>query len=222
MTIAPDRIGENVARVRQQIADAARRAGRAASDITLVAVTKSVAIEEVRVLVELGETHLGENRIHVAQPKIGALTTPVTWHMIGHVQRRKASDVVSLFDRVDSIDRVEVADALNKRCAEQSKHLDVLLEVNVSGEEVKYGFDPSEVEKALDQIRELPHLRVSGLMTMAPFVADPEQTRPVFAGLRILGDKLGLPELSMGMTNDYIVAVEEGATQVRVGSALFE
>jgi hypothetical protein len=141
--------------------------------------------------------------------------------MIGNCQRRKAREVVALFDHVDAVDRVELAEALERRCEEQDKTLRILIEVNVSGEEAKQGIGPGEVASVLRQLKQFDRLTVDGLMTMAPFMDDPEQARPVFAGLRALARDLGLPELSMGMTNDYEVAIEEGATQIRIGTALF-
>ena len=141
--------------------------------------------------------------------------------MVGHVQRRKVREVVELFDRVDSVDRLVLAESLDRVCGEAGKVMPVLLEVNVSGEAAKGGFTPEALPEALDRIREMSHLRVEGLMTMAPLVDDAELTRPVFAGLRELAERCGLKKLSMGMTNDYEVAVEEGATQVRIGTAFF-
>ncbi len=200
---------------------AARRAGRDPDSVRLVPITKTVGVAEAQALCALGVTDLGENRLAPAREKVQALGRAVRWHMVGTVQRRKCREVVALFDHVDSVDRVEVAEALEVRCAEQDRRLRVLLEVNVSGEEAKHGFKPSEVAGAVDAVRGLPHLDLDGLMTMAPFVADAEETRPVFAELRQLAQKLALPELSMGMTNDFEVAIEEGATEVRIGTALF-
>lgn len=216
------RIARNLEEVRARIAASAERAGRGPADVRLVAVTKAVGVEEARVLADLGVTDLGENRVPGAQEKIGAVGRGVRWHMIGNVQRRKARDVAALFDTVDSVDRLSLAEALDQRCAEQGRELDVLLEVNVSGEEAKHGFAPGNVAEALRRMAQLQRLHVRGLMTMAPFVDDPETVRPVFSHLRRLADELGLPEVSMGMTNDFEVAVEEGATQVRIGTALFK
>lgn len=222
MAVDSSTIRENLLRISGRIAQAATRAGRSPDNVQLVAVTKAVGIEEILCLIDLGQTHFGENRLHVAAPKIEAIDSRnLVWHMIGNVQRRKAGDIAALFDAVDAIDRLEVAEALEKRCAERNKPLRVLIEVNVSGEEAKHGFSPDEVPQALERISALEHLTVDGLMTMAPFVADPEETRPVFEGLRQLAKAHGLRELSMGMSNDYEVAIEEGATQVRIGTALF-
>ncbi len=214
-------ISENIQSIEARITRAADRAGRVARDITLIPVTKSVGEEKARILVDLGYTDLGENRIDAARPKIEALGPGVRWHMIGHVQRRKAREVALLFDRVDSVDRLELAEALEKHCAALGKTLEVLLQVNVSGEETKSGFTQESIQEAFERIRALPHLRVQGLMTMAPNTDDPEETRPFFVRLRESAEALGLKELSMGMTNDFEVAVEEGATEVRIGTAIF-
>jgi hypothetical protein len=216
-------IQANLARIRARMDAAAARAGRSPGDIRLIPVTKSVGEDEARILAGLGYTELGENRVDSALPKIRALGGAVRWHMIGHMQRRKARDVAAHFDRVDSVDRLDLAEALEQRCAALGKTLPVLIEVNVSGEESKDGFTPKTATDAVMAIRErMPHLVVEGLMTMAPLVDDPEDTRPVFAGLRQLADSLGLKALSMGMTNDFEVAIEEGATEVRIGTAIFE
>ena len=214
-------IETNLASLRKRIADAAARAHRPPESVRLIAVTKTVSLDTVEILYRLGLREFGENRVPVARPKIEAFTHDATWHMIGPIQRRKARDVAELFDTADSVDRYEVAEALNRRCEAQQTIMPILLEVNVSGESAKHGFTIQEVPAALDKIRALAHLRVEGLMTMAPFVDDPELARPVFAGLRSLAEQIGLPELSMGMSNDFEIAIEEGATQIRVGSALF-
>lgn len=220
MTVSRSTIERNLDRVYRRISAAAERAGRNPQAVRLIAVTKAVGLEEAQVLHTLGVNDLGENRVDDAREKVEALSE-ARWHMIGSCQRRKARDIAALFQYVDSVDRVELAEALQRRCDEQDKTLHVLMEVNVSGETVKHGFTPSEVVTALDRMRAFDRLNVDGLMTMAPLVDDPEETRPVFAGLRRLAQDLGLTELSMGMTNDFEVAVEEGATQIRVGTALF-
>jgi PLP dependent protein len=216
-----ERIEDNLKKIRARMARALERAGRPAGSVRLVAVTKAVGIDEARVLYDLGLRDFGENRVEIGKSKIEALGSDICWHMIGSLQRRKARDAVALFDTIDSVDRIELAAALNERCREREQPLPVLIEVNVSGEEAKHGFAPEAAPQVIDEIRAMEHIDPKGLMTMAPLVEDPEDARPVFAGLRKLGERLGLPELSMGMTNDYEVAIEEGATQVRIGSALF-
>lgn len=214
-------IEANLATVRERIRVAATKAGRSPGSVRLVAVTKTVGPVEVKALHDSGIRDFGENRLEHAQAIISESPVPATWHMIGPVQRRKARDVAKAFACVDSIDRVEAAEALNKWAKELDKTLAVLVEVNVSGEPSKHGFGPHELPAALDAMQVFESLRVDGLMTMAPWVEDPEDTRPLFARLRELAAAHGLRELSMGMSNDYEVAVEEGATQVRIGTALF-
>lgn len=221
MSSVRTRIEHNLTVVRQRIAAAAERGGRSPDAVRLVAVTKAVGLDEARALCDLGVTDLGENRPDDARAKIDEIGRAARWHMIGSVQRRKAPDVVALFDTVDSVDRIELADALERRCQEQNTTLRVLLEVNVSGEATKHGFEPDALADALARIAEMRHLTVEGLMTMAPLVDDPERVRPVFARLRRLAEETGLKTLSMGMSNDYEVAIEEGATEIRVGTALF-
>ena len=218
---ARDVIERNLEEVRRRISEAALRAGRAPDSIRLVAVVKTVGIEEIQTLLELGVTDMGENRVEGARLKVEAAGSKARWHMIGTVQRRKAGDVAALFDCVDSVDRIESAEAIDRKCAERGRVMSVLLEVNVSGEASKHGFTPPELPAALERIGLLSYVRVEGLMTMAPLVDDPEEVRPVFAGLRKLAEPLGLRELSMGMSNEFEVAIEEGATQVRIGTALF-
>ena len=225
-------IADNLARVRAQIAAAAGRAGRPAADVTLVAVTKTRSPDEIRAAHVAGVRHFGENRVgEMAEKRPLLALEGATWHMVGHLQRRKAQQAVELFDIVHSVDSVRLARRLDALAAERERALPVLIEVNVSGEESKYGFRLAERE-ALDaaaaEIVGLPHLRVEGLMTVAFIAADPEEVRPVFARLRELRDELRAryPEsdwrqLSMGMTDDYAVAIEEGATMVRVGRAIF-
>lgn len=217
-------IERNLAHIRGRIEAAAHRVGRNPREVQLVAVTKTVGIEEIQALRGLGVTDFGENRIEPAQAKIEAVGRAVVWHMIGTVQRRKCPDIVRWFDRVDAVDRLAVAEALDRHCRESGREepLPVLVEVNVSGEASKHGFAPGELPDALAQMRNLDYVRVDGVLTMAPFVDDPEDTRPVFARLRRLAVDHGLTTLSMGMTNDFEVAIEEGATQVRIGSALFK
>lgn len=213
-------IAANLLRIRARIGMAAARAGRDAGSVRLIGVTKAAGVEEARMLLDLGVVDLGENRIEHARGMVAALPG-ARWHMIGSCQRRKAGEVVALFSYVDSVDRIELAEALGRRCDEQDRTLRVLLEVNVSGEDAKHGFEPREVGGALDAIRAIDRLAVDGLMTMAPLADDPEEARPVFAGLRRLAEDCGLRELSMGMSNDFEVAVEEGATQIRIGTLLF-
>lgn len=215
-------IERNVTAIRNRIDAAAARTGRNSEDVRLIAVTKSVGPSQVEALHACGVRAFGENRLPGVPDKQAMASREIAeWHMVGHLQRRKAREVVGLFDWVDSIDRLKLAETLQRQCEEQDRQLRVLLEVNVSGESTKHGLAPEEVEGVLTAIRPLDRLSVEGVMTMAPLADDPEDVRPVFARLRELADDFGLPERSMGMSNDFEVAVEEGATQVRIGTALF-
>ena len=221
--IAPQRIANNLAEVRGRIQAACARADRTASEVQLIAVTKAVDTAACRALYDLGERHFAENRVDVAGGKISALADAegICWHMIGNIQRRKAREVAQLFDVVDAVDRVELAEALQRRLEGSEKQLPILLEVNVSGEASKHGLAPAEVAPALAALHAFDHLQPRGLMTMAPFDAPEAEIRAYFRRLKALTTEHGLPECSMGMTNDYEIAIEEGATQVRIGSALF-
>jgi len=222
LTVPRQRIERSVFSIRQRIAAAAERVGRRAGEVCLVAVTKTVGPEEIAVLRELGIMDFGENRVEQIRPKLEQIGTSVCWHMIGSIQRRKARDVAAFFDTVDSVDRVELAEVLQRRCEELDKRLRVLLEVNVSGETQKHGFNPESLGSVLGVLKGFDRLMVEGLMTMAPLDAPEVVLRSVFRGLRQLAEAHGLRELSMGMTDDFEIAIEEGATQVRIGRALFE
>ena len=209
--------------VRRRMAEAIARSGkgRAPDAVRLVAVTKTVGADIVRILHEVGATDF-ENRVEGAREKIVAAPAPARWHMIGPVQRRKARDIVALFDTVDSIDRLEVAEALQRRCEEQDRRIRALVEVNVSAEASKHGFSPESLDDALAAMAGLNRLHIEGLMTMAPFNAPETVLRSVFGRLRELAESHNLQEISMGMSDDYEIAIEEGSTQVRIGRALFE
>ena len=229
----------NLRSVQDRIASAAARAGRDPGEITLVAVTKTRSPDTIRAAYELGQRHFGENRVEEAELKVPELPGDLAWHMIGHIQSRKAKRVAPLFEMVHSIDSVKLARRLDRACEGRAQPLPVLLECNVSGEQAKYGFEADRWEQddaqrkalwaAVEQVLTLPNLQVQGLMTMAPIVADPEEARPVFVRLRQLRDALAAAfaqgdwrHLSMGMTDDFEVAIEEGATLVRVGRAIFD
>jgi pyridoxal phosphate enzyme (YggS family) len=237
----------NLNSIKRRIATAAAHAGRSAEDITLVAVSKTQPAEAVLSAYRLGLRHFGENRVEEAAEKIPQVRTmlceqgatqPPVWHMVGHLQSRKAGSAAELFQMVHSLDSVKLARKLSRLCVESDRVMPVLLEMNVSGEQSKYGFavypcsDEREQRRtvitAVEEIVSLPGIQVQGLMTMAPIVSDPEQARPVFARLRSLRDELaaGFPNsqwqhLSMGMTDDFEVAIEEGATILRIGRAIF-
>ena len=214
-------IEANVREVHRRIARACERSRRSPDEITLVVVTKEVGISAIRAAFDCGIRDFGENRVQDAEDKIGQLSglkPEVTWHMVGHLQSNKAKTALDLFDIIHSIDSIRLAEILSRRA---EKAFPVLLQVNVSGEATKGGFAVNEVGAAVEEIRRLPNLKVKGLMTIAPFVADVEEVRPVFRNLRELRDSLRLEHLSMGMTDDFEVAVEEGATMLRIGRAIF-
>lgn len=207
--------------MRERIQAAAERAGRRADDVLLIAVSKTVEAERIREAIDAGVAALGENRVQEAKTKVRALGHPVPWHLIGHLQTNKVKDALALFDVIHSIDRLEVAHELERRAAGADRPIDVLLEVNVANESSKSGFVPDAVGGALDAIGGLAHLKVRGLMAIPPIVERAEDSRPAFKALSALAQRHGLGELSMGMSGDFEVAVEEGATMVRVGTAIF-
>ena len=214
--------------VRARLSAALARSGRPAGSVVLVGVSKTVAAEAVKAAVEAGLTELGENRVQEAEAKIPVVGRDrARWHLIGHLQRNKAGRVVRLFDRVHSVDGFELAEALSRHAVAAGRSLPVLVEVNVSGEATKFGVSPGDCESLLERVAVLPGLRLDGLMTVGAPVERAEDARAGFARLRELRDRAGgrlglkLPELSMGMSADYEVAVEEGSTLVRVGSAIF-
>jgi pyridoxal phosphate enzyme (YggS family) len=208
-------------RVRERIAAAAERAGRRPDDVLLVAVSKTVEAERVKEAIEAGVAALGENRVQEAKAKVAVLGRPVPWHLIGHLQTNKVKDALATFDVIQSLDRLDLARELERRAAGMGRHVDVLLEVNVAEEPQKSGFAPHAVAGALDAIAPMAHLKVRGLMAIPPAVERAEDSRPAFRALRALAGRHGLGELSMGMSGDFEVAIEEGATMVRVGTAIF-
>jgi pyridoxal phosphate enzyme (YggS family) len=225
-----DELSERIRQVRARIAEAAERSGRSAEAVTLVAVTKTVPVERVRLAYEAGLRVFGENRVQEAREKISALASLplIHWHLIGHLQTNKVARAVELFEMVQSVDSVHLAEALNRSAEARGKRLPVLLEVNVGGEASKEGVRPEELAQLAGAVVRLPYLEVQGVMTVAPYTSQPEEVRPVFRRLRELGDEMrerfpgaAWQHLSMGMSEDYAVAIEEGATMVRLGRALF-
>jgi pyridoxal phosphate enzyme (YggS family) len=214
-------LSERLASVRDRIADACRRAGRSPDSVTLVAVTKTVSVEVAAIALELGAVDLGENRPQELWKKAAALPA-ARFHLIGHLQRNKLDRTIPLAHLVHSVDSERLLLALDAFGRSRNSPVPILLEVNCSREASKGGLTPDELLALSDKALSLPGVAVRGLMTMAAFHDDPESCRPAFAELRQLRDRLGLAELSMGMSNDFEVAVEEGATLVRVGTTLFE
>jgi len=223
-------VRENILRVRERIAAAAARAGRDPAGVRLMGVTKTVGDDRIRQAIEAGIDIIGENYVQEARRKIELMGKSVEWHFIGHLQTNKAKYAVRLFDMIHSVNRVSLAEELNRRAAAAGVVCRVLIEVNLAGEESKSGAAPEEAPGLIRAIAAgMPSLSIQGLMTMAPWYDDPERARPCFAGLRMLRDRIAaenipnvtLRELSMGMTDDFEVAVEEGATIVRIGRAIF-
>jgi pyridoxal phosphate enzyme (YggS family) len=224
-------ISERLAAVRLQIAAAAARSNRAPEEVTLVVVSKTHPPDMVRDAIAAGVTDLGENRIQEADEKIAAVgRTVARWHLIGHLQSNKARRAVTLFDLIHSLDSAELAQRLDRMCEKEGRaELPVLIQLNLAGEETKSGIAVRELPKIVEAVTAGKHLRLRGLMTVPPFFAESEMARPLFRRLRELRDELkaqgvfaaGPGELSMGMTHDFPVAIEEGATLVRIGTAIF-
>jgi pyridoxal phosphate enzyme (YggS family) len=224
-------IRDRVASVRERIARAAARASRPAAEVTLVAVSKTVPAEAVREAVEAGVRDFGENRIQEAEAKIGAtgdlVASGLRWHLVGHLQSNKARRAVGLFELIQSVDSLELARRLGRQGGERGRPVRALVQVDLAGEETKFGLSAEDLLPTLEAIRAEEGLRVEGLMVLPPLLEDPQAARPYFRRLRELRDRalqaglLAAGELSMGMSHDFEVAVEEGATIVRVGTALF-
>tara|TARA_B100000676_G_C18054123_1_gene833235 strand:- start:429 stop:1127 length:699 start_codon:yes stop_codon:yes gene_type:complete len=220
-------IAENLAQIQQRISVACERSGRSPKEVQLVAVGKKFTAQVIKEAADCGLNLFGENRVQEAKIKIPDCPGHLRWHFIGNLQTNKCKDAVALFDMLHAVDSLHLAEELNKRCEQLAKVMPVLLEVNVSGEGSKHGFTPKDAIEATQAFFDFPKLELHGLMTMAPFSRQAESTRPYFRKLRELKndceEKLGasLPELSMGMSGDYEIAIEEGATLIRLGTTLF-
>lgn len=220
-------LAENLAAIHERIGAACARAGRDPAAVQLVAVSKGHPPERANEAVAIGVTLLGENRVQEAKAKIPLCSGRARWHLIGHLQTNKARDAVELFAMIESVDSLHLAQEINRRADQAAKTMPVLLEVNVAGEATKFGYQPEQLLAELEALNKLPRLELHGLMTIAPWTPEPEKVRPVFLRLRELKEQceqqLGapLPHLSMGMSGDFEVAIEEGATLVRIGTALF-
>ena len=213
---------DNLTKVRERIREAALRVGRDPRSIKLVAVTKQAEIDKVREVISAGVIDVGENRVKDALLKRELLDSHIlNWHMIGHLQSKKARAAVGIFSVIHSVDTVKLACAIDKEAGNNGKVQDILIEVNVSGEKSKFGIAPGGLGGFLEEAGRLRNINILGVMTMAPFADDAEKARPYFRELKKLADAYNLKEISMGMTQDFEVAVEEGATMVRVGSAIF-
>lgn len=220
-------LAENLRQIQNRISAACARAGRDPASVTLLAVTKTHPPEAVKAAVDLGLALFGENKVQEAKAKIPLCPARARWHMIGHLQSNKCRDAVGLFEMIQGVDSLHVAEELNKRAEQAAKTMPILLEVNVVGEASKFGYKPAQLLADFEKLNALPRLEIHGLMTIPPWNPVPEKVRPVFRQLRELKDRceqaLGapLPHLSMGMSGDFEVAIEEGATIVRIGTALF-
>jgi hypothetical protein len=222
-------VKDNLARIRERIEAAARRAGRDPGAVRLVAVSKTVGAEKIREAVEAGAQVLGENYLQEAQKKIEVLGPGISWHFIGHLQKNKAKYAVRLFDLIHSVDSLALAEELDRAAEKNGKVQEILLQADLSGEATKFGAGEGEILQIAERIQGLKNVSVKGLMTMPPFSDDPEDSRPYFRKLRSLRDRLArmkIPgisqeDLSMGMSGDFEVAIEEGATLVRIGTAVF-
>jgi PLP dependent protein len=220
-------IQENVASILRRIQSAVKRTGRSSREITLVAVTKNVSLEDIRSALSAGVKVLGENRIQEAKPKFAQIGPAVAWHFLGHLQTNKARTAAAIFDMIQSVDSVRVAQAIDQEAGHLDRQVDVLVEVNISGEESKFGLPPQQLEALLPELQKNKNLRLRGLMSLAPMVADPSLVRPFFRELanwfRRFQERMGSTwdTLSMGMTNDFEVAIEEGATLIRIGTGIF-
>lgn len=220
-------IAQQLATVREEIDAAAWRAGREPADVRLVAVSKTHPASAVEAAAAAGQRVFGESRVQEAREKIPACPPGLEWHFIGHLQRNKVRQALPLFSFFHSIDSAALAEAIDRIAGETGREVEGLLEANVSGEATKHGFSPDRLREEFAALARLPHLRIRGLMTMAPYSEHPEDARPFFRALRELRDELQakhnrpLPELSMGMSGDFAPAIEEGATLVRIGSSIF-
>lgn len=215
-----EEIRANLARVEERIAAACKRAGRNREDVTLVAVTKTFPAADVDAVIAAGATDVGENKVQESRDKKPLVHAAARWHLIGHLQSNKAKDAVRLFDVIQTVDSFALAERIARLAESEGKRQEVLLQVNVGGEEQKSGVASGEARELAESIAALPSLQLTGLMTIPP-VGEAGEMRPYFRALRQLRDTLGLEQLSMGMTDDFEVAIEEGATIVRVGRAIF-
>lgn len=241
MAVTKNRIEKNLQRIRENIAEACRRAGRSPESVSIVAVTKAVDFETIKNTLDAGLCHLGESRAQELIERAGemeahlvrrrnALPEPIQWHMIGHLQRNKARSIIGVANMIHSVDSLRLAEEIDERAERAAQTVDALLQVNCGGESQKFGCAMGAGVHLGEMIDSMKQIRLRGLMTMAPLVDDPEQTRSVFARLRELFEEMqglkiggdGFQHLSMGMSQDYAVAVEEGATILRIGTALFE
>ena len=222
-------VAENLAQVQKNINESCNKINRDPNEVTLIAVSKTKPVEMLKEAYDAGARVFGENKVQEIVDKYDQMPSDVKWHMIGHLQRNKVKYIVDKVAMIHSVDSLRLAETIEKEAAKKAVIVPILIEVNVAQEESKFGLMPEEVPEFVEKIAGFPHIRVKGLMTIAPFVENPEENRPIFAHLRKLSvdiakkniDNITMSILSMGMTNDYQVAIEEGATMVRVGTGIF-
>lgn len=220
---------DNLVSVEKKIQEACLRAGRRREDVTLIAVSKTKPLEDLEEAYQLGVRVFGENKVQELVDKYDSLPKDIEWHMIGHLQRNKVKYIIDKAAYIHSVDSLRLAETIEKEAAKRNITVNILIEVNVAREESKFGLMPEELDEFISKVAEFPHIRVKGLMTIAPFVEDSEENRSIFQRLHKLSvdiesknvDNITMRVLSMGMTNDYEVAIEEGATMVRVGTGIF-
>jgi hypothetical protein len=222
-------VKDNLETINKKIKEAAWKVNRDPQEIKLVAVTKTATLEQIKEAINEGVKIIGENKVQEAKKKYQVLTTEVKWHLIGHLQTNKVKYAVEIFDLIHSVDSIKLAKEIDNRSVQFKKTIDVLIEVNISGEETKYGYNPEKVEAFLKEISEFSAIRVRGLMTIAPISKNKEEVRPYFRRLRELSERIRdkniknikMDYLSMGMTDDFEIAIEEGANMVRIGRGVF-
>lgn len=222
-------LSANLGKISKRIKAAAERSGRQEETIKIIAVTKTIPPISIREVMDLGISSFGENRVQELVAKFDEIPSPVQWHLIGHLQRNKVKYIVDKIALIHSLDRISLAKEIDKRAARIQRQIPVLIQVNIAEEKSKFGLQKEEVIPFIQEIKDYPHLEIQGLMTMAPLVQDPEEVRPVFRSMRELRDEINalslsgvrMKYLSMGMTNDFEIAIEEGANMVRIGSGIF-
>lgn len=222
-------VADNIIKIKQRIEKACQKVGRSPEEITLVAVTKTVGSDTIQHALSSGIQHIGENRVQDAGQKFGQISDKATWHLIGHLQTNKVKKALQIFDVIHSVDSLHLAEEINKRALQMQREIRCLIEVKTSEEATKFGVAPEGTVKLIQQIAQFPGIQIQGLMTIGAFLPDPEQVRPCFQTLRELRDEVekagieraAMQYLSMGMTNDFEVAIEEGANIIRVGRAIF-
>ncbi len=224
-----DHIRDNIEDVLENIAKAAGSVGRNKDDVTLIAVSKTKSVSDIEAALECHVKNMGENKVQEIRQKYEALGNNAKWHMIGHLQTNKVKYIIDKVDLIHSVDSIKLAEKISVEAKKMDKNIDILIQLNVANEESKFGIKTRELDDFISQVRNMSHVRIKGLMTIAPYVEDPEENRKIFREINQLAvdikrkniDNVNMDILSMGMTNDYMVAIEEGSTMVRVGTGIF-